>query len=253
VELGLEGRTALITGASAGIGIGIAEALAEEGVRLVLAGRNRAALEAVAAELENSRGGRPAVVVGELTDPAAPARIAREAAALLGGPVDILVNNAGGSRPLPAEANDAFWEEARTLNFEAPRRLTEALLPAMRAAGWGRVVNLTGALYGKALNAAGPQKAALLAWSRALAFTEAPHGITVNCVAPGRIDSVQIRERLHPTAASREAFIRDNIPMGRFGEPRELGDLVAFLCSPRAGYISGAHIPVDGGAVRMAV
>jgi 3-oxoacyl-[acyl-carrier protein] reductase len=131
--------------------------------------------------------------------------------------------------------------------------VTKSILPAMKANGYGRIVNITGALYGKSINGAGPSKAALLAWSRALSFELAAHGITVNCVAPGRINSVQILERLHPTETSRAAFIRDNIPAGRFGEPEELGALVAFLASPLAGYISGAHIPVDGAAVRIAV
>jgi 3-oxoacyl-[acyl-carrier protein] reductase len=88
---------------------------------------------------------------------------------------------------------------------------------------------------------------------RALSFELVPHGITVNCVAPGRINTVQILERLHPTEASRQAFIRDNIPAGHFGEPEELAAIVAFLASPLADYISGAHIPVDGGALRIAV
>lgn len=96
-------------------------------------------------------------------------------------------------------------------------------------------------------------KAALLTWSRALAFELAPFGITVNCIAPGRINSVQILEKLHPTAESRADFIKQNIPAGRFGEPVELGALAAFLASPLAGYINGTHIPVDGGAVRIAV
>ncbi|MGE0706142.1 MAG: SDR family NAD(P)-dependent oxidoreductase, partial [Vicinamibacterales bacterium] len=121
------------------------------------------------------------------------------------------------------------------------------------AAGFGRIVNISGAIFGKAIYGAGPSKAALLAWSRAQSFVLAPHGITVNCVAPGRFNSVQILERLHPTEASRAAFILDNIPAGRFGEPEELGVLVAFLASPVAGYISGAHIPVDGASVRIAV
>ena len=180
--------------------------------------------------------------------------IADAALTLLGGRVDILVNNAGGSRPLGnADDTDAFWDEAHALNFASARRIAKPLIGPMRAAGFGRVVNITGAIFGKAINGAGPSKAALLAWSRQLSFELAPAGITVNCVAPGRINSVQILERLHPTEASRAAFIRDNIPAGRFGEPEELGALVAFLASPLAGYISGAHIPVDGAGVRIAV
>jgi 3-oxoacyl-[acyl-carrier protein] reductase len=254
MDLKLNGRTALVTGASAGIGIGIAECLAREGVRLVLAGRNAKALEEVAERVRALGSPNVATVAADIATEGGCRKVVAESLAALGGRVDILVNNAGGSRPLgTAEETEAFWEEAHALNFASARRITKPLLASMKASGFGRIVNITGALYGKAINGAGPSKAALLAWSRALSFELAPHGITVNCVAPGRINSVQILERLHPTPAAREAFIRENIPAGRFGEPEELGVLVAFLASPLAGYISGAHIPVDGAAVRIGV
>ncbi|MGE3918258.1 MAG: SDR family NAD(P)-dependent oxidoreductase [Hyphomicrobiaceae bacterium] len=254
MDLRLEGRTALVTGASAGIGIGIAVCLAREGVRLALAGRNREALADVAAKVRAAGAPMAAIVMGDVATSAGCKEVADGALEALGGRVDILVNNAGGSRPLgQSEETEAFWEEAHALNFASARRVTKPLLAPMKAAGFGRIVNITGAIFGKAINGAGPSKAALLAWSRAQSFELAPHGITVNCVAPGRINSVQILERLHPTEASRAAFILDNIPAGRFGEPEELGVLVAFLASPVAGYISGAHIPVDGASVRIAV
>jgi len=254
MDLAIAGRTALVTGASAGIGVGIAECLAKEGVRLVLAGRNRDALDGVARRALDLGAAGAAVVLGDVATVAGCKTVVGDALAALGGRVDILVNNAGASRPLGTrEETEAFWEEAHALNFASARRITMALVGPMKAAGFGRIVNITGAIFGKAINGAGPSKAALLAWSRALSFELAPAGITVNCVAPGRINSVQILERLHPTEASRAQFIKDNIPAGRFGEPEELGALVAFLASPLAGYISGAHIPVDGGGVRIAV
>jgi 3-oxoacyl-[acyl-carrier protein] reductase len=254
MDLRMKGMTALVTGASAGIGVGIAECLAREGVRVAIAGRNRKALEELGTRIRDLGATEACILTGDVATEAGCQMIASAALEALGGRVDILVNNAGGSRPLgQAEETEAFWEEAHALNFASARRITKPLLPAMKSNGFGRIVNITGAIYGKAVNAAGPSKAALLAWSRQLSFELAPSGITVNCVAPGRINSVQILERLHPTHASREAFIRDNIPAGRFGEPQELGVLVAFLASPLAGYISGAHIPVDGGAVRIAV
>lgn len=254
MDLRLAGRTALVTGASAGIGTGIAACLAREGVRLALAGRNRDALARVAEEARSLGAAEVQVVVGDVATRDSCEAVAESALAALGGRVDILINNAGGSRPLgQGEETEEFWEEAHALNFASARRIAKRLIPPMKAARFGRIVNITGAIFGKAINGAGPSKAALLAWSRQLSFELAPFGITVNCVAPGRINSVQILERLHPTEASRAAFIRDNIPAGRFGEPEELGALVAFLASPLAGYISGAHIPVDGGAVRIAV
>jgi 3-oxoacyl-[acyl-carrier protein] reductase len=254
MDLKLAGRTALVTGASAGIGIGITGCLAREGMRLVLAGRNRDALERVASRATELGAQSVAIAIGDIATPEGCEDVVASALTELGGRVDVLVNNAGGSRPLgQAEETEAFWEEAQALNFSSARRITKPLLAPMKNNGFGRIINITGALYGKSINGAGAAKAALVAWARALSFELAPHGITINCVAPGRINSVQILERLHPTEASREAYIRDNIPMGRFGEPEELGALVAFLASPLAGYISGAHIPVDGGAVRIAV
>ena len=193
------------------------------------------------------------VVIGDVATIDGARAITDGASAALGGRVDILINNVGSSRPLKGEETEAFWAEAFDLNFASSRRVTGRIVPGMKAAGFGRIVNITGALYGKAINGAAPSKAALLSWSRALGFELAPHGITVNCVAPGRINSVQILQRLHPTGESRAAFIRDNIPIGRFGEPTELGNLVAFLASPLASYISGANIPVDGGSVRIGV
>jgi len=254
MDLKLAGRTALVTGASAGIGTGITACLAREGMRLVLAGRNRDALERATSRATELGAQSAAIAVGDIATAEGCSDVVASALAELGGRVDVLVNNAGGSRPLgQAEESEAFWEEAQALNFSSARRITKPLLAPMKANGFGRIINITGALYGKSINGAGAAKAALVAWARALSFELAPHGITINCVAPGRINSVQILERLHPTEASREAYIRDNIPMGRFGEPEELGALVAFLASPLAGYISGAHIPVDGGAVRIAV
>ncbi|MBS0240689.1 MAG: SDR family oxidoreductase [Proteobacteria bacterium] len=254
MDLKLGGRTALITGASAGIGSGIARCLAREGCALILAGRKLEALHEVASEARSLGATSVSVVTGDVTSQDGCARLASEALAASNGRIDILVNNAGASRPLGgAEETEEFWEEAHALNFSSARRIAQPLTGPMKAAGFGRIVNITGALYGKAINGAGVAKAGLVAWSRAMAFELAPYGVTVNCVAPGRIHSTQIDERLHPTEASRQAFIRDNIPMGRFGQPDELGALVAFLASPVAGYISGAHIPVDGGAVRIAV
>ena len=173
-------------------------------------------------------------------------RIAAEAEAALGH-VDILVNNAGGSRPLPTDAADAAWDEAFALNFTAARRLTEALLPAMRQRKWGRIVSISGSMEPRSLNAASAAKAALHLWAKGLACDVAADGVTINTIPPGRINSAQILNRLHPTQEARDAFIAKNIPIGYFGEPEDIGHLVAFLASPQARYITGAVIPVDGG------
>lgn len=246
MDLQLEGRTALVTGASMGIGAGIARVLAREGVRVAITARRTELLEQLASEIDTAGGSRPVIVVGDITDATDVARIATEATAAL-GQIDILVNAAGASRPIKPDAPDAEWDDAFALNFTAARRLTQALLPAMRARRWGRVINISGSVEPRSLNAATAAKAALHTWAKGLACDVAPDGVTVNTIPPGRINSEQILTRLHPTEENRQAFIAKMIPIGYFGEPEDIANLVAFLASPLARYITGAVMPVDGG------
>lgn len=252
MQLDLTGRSALVTGATTGIGRGIAEVLAAEGVRLAISGRRGGALGDVADAIAAKDLRRPLCLAGDLMDPKTVASIAAEALTTLGGRVDILVNAAGASSPFTDQDDDAIWDDSLALNFATARRLTNALVPAMREARWGRVINLTGAMVAPGLNAGGAAKAALNSWSRTMAITLAPYGITVNAIAPGRINSEQIATRLHPTPESREAYIARFIPTGYFGEPEDIAHLVAFLASPLARYVNGAAIPVDGAMLRIA-
>ena len=251
MDLQLKDKTCLVTGASSGIGRATAMALAAEGARIIASARSLEALQPLAAALAEATGRDAILVAADLSRDDGPEILAREALARAGH-VDVLVNNAGGSRPSDGEIGEAVWSESFTLNFGSARRLTERLVPGMRERRWGRIVNLTGAIVAKVPNAASPAKAALESWSKTAAALYAPDGITVNCVAPGRIDSAQVRDRLHPTAESRRAFIAQNIPAGRFGEAEEAAALIAFLASGPASYVTGATIPVDGGGMRLA-
>lgn len=240
----------MVTGASRGIGRAIARGLAMEGVRVATVARRLQLLEELAAEIA-ARGGEPPVLIeGDFYPAGASEAIAARAADLLGR-VDILINAAGGSRPLPFEADKAQWEEGMTLNFWRIRELTHAVIPGMQAQRWGRIINLTGTSEPRMLNAAFAAKAAVHVWAKGLSREVAGAGITINSIQPGRIHSEQIGKR-YPTKESVAEFAAAEIPMGRFGEPEELADLAIFLCSPRAGYITGTVVPVDGGMFRFA-
>jgi 3-oxoacyl-[acyl-carrier protein] reductase len=137
------------------------------------------------------------------------------------------------------------------VNFIRLRELSHAAIPGMRERGYGRIVNITGSSEPRNLNAANSAKAAVHAWSKGLSREIAQHGITINCIQPGRIISEQIL-RMHPTEEDRRKFAEENIPARRFGEAEELANLAIFLASPRASYITGTVIPVDGGMSRFA-
>jgi 3-oxoacyl-[acyl-carrier protein] reductase len=243
VELHLEGRTALVTGASMGIGRGIAKALAAEGVRLAVVARRRNLLE----ELEKEIQAKLVIIEQDFMQEGAPERIA--GAALQGlGSVEILVNNAGGSRKFSLDSSEAQWEEAMTLNFTRQRQLAHRLLGQMMARKWGRIINITGKSEPEGLNGAFAAKAAMHAWAKGLSREVGRHGITVNSIPPGRIMSEQILRNYPPEYRRKQS--EEEIPVGEYGQPEDIANLVCFLASPRARYITGAVIPVDGGLRR---
>jgi 3-oxoacyl-[acyl-carrier protein] reductase len=243
VELGIQGRTALVTGASMGIGRGIATALAREGVRLAVVARRRELLGDLERELQT----KLVIIQCDFLKPDAPETIAKAALDGLGS-VDILVNNAGGSRRFTLDATEAQWEEALMLNFTRQRQLTHRLLAQMIERKWGRIINITGKSEPEGLNGAFAAKAAMHSWAKGLSREVGKHGITVNCVPPGRIISEQILRNYPPEFRKRES--EEDIPVGEYGQPADIANLVCFLASPLARYITGAVIPVDGGLRR---
>lgn len=244
MELGLEGRTAIVCGASAGIGLGIAEALAGEGANVVMLARRRDLLEREAARLG------ALAVPGDVTVPADLERLVATTVEAFGG-IDILVLNSGGPPRGPAVGLTAEQVEAAVrLLLGSAVRLTGLCLPHLERSGHGRIVVVTSSTVKEPVDGlvlSNAVRPGVVGWAKTLSRELGPQGITVNCIAPGRIDTERIRE-VFPEGPT-EAFL-EAIPLRRLGAPRELGDVVAFLCSDRAAYVTGTVIPVDGGLVR---
>ena len=250
MDLQLKGKTALVTGASQGIGRAIAKGLAAEGVKICIAARRRELLEALAKEIVAAGGTPPHIAVVDVMEEGSPQKLVQETLKGL-GQIDILINCAGGSRPpIPVDAPESEWSEVMTLNFIRVRQLTHAALADMIKHKWGRIINITGKSEPDGLLAATPAKAAMHGWAKGLSREVGQHGITVNCIPPGRIMSEQIRRKYTPEFRAKQS--KEEIPMGRYGEPEELACLAVFLASPVAGYITGAVMPVDGGLRRYA-
>lgn len=250
MDLHLSGKTALVTGASAGIGRAIARGLAREGAKVALTARRIGLLTELAEEMA-ADGAAPAVLLeSDLAEDFAPEHLVAEAARRLGS-VDILVNAAGGSRPVAIDASHETWDEGMTLNFFRVREITHAAIPGMIARNWGRVINITGTSEPRGINVANAAKAAVHAWAKGLSREVAGFGITVNSIQPGYVLSEQMR-RMYPTDQLRREVAGRDVPLGRFGSAEELADVAVFLASPRASYVTGTAVHVDGGMSRFA-
>lgn len=252
MDLGLKDKVAIVTGASRGIGRAIALALAGEGARVVMCARNAPDLEAAVRDAQ-ARGGAATGVTADVTTPAGVAAIVDAAVAAYGG-VDVVVNNVGGSGARDfAATDDADLQAILDRNLFPALRVSRAALPHLRARGG--VVVMIASVYGRE-SGGGPSynvaKAAEISLAKAMARDLAKDGIRVLSVAPGSIlfpgGGWDRRQKADPDGIA--AFVAREIPAGRFGRPEEIGDVVAFLCSPRAGWITGACIPVDGGQSR---
>jgi 3-oxoacyl-[acyl-carrier protein] reductase len=248
MDLGIEGRTALVMAASKGIGRGIAEALVREGARVSISSRSEESLREAADQMDAGVGVFPA----DTGDLERLRELPGEVADRL-GPVEILVTNTGGPPGGGALDNSLDeWEQAFRSLVLAPRVLIEQVLPGMRERGWGRIVNVSSSSIREpigGLTLSNANRLAALGLLETLADEIAGDGITVNTVATGMFATDRLVER-HGSLDTAEAAAKERIPARRLGTPEEYGDLVAFLCSERAAYLTGAVIPLDGGLLR---
>jgi 3-oxoacyl-[acyl-carrier protein] reductase len=250
MNLGLEGTSAIVCGASSGMGLAIADALAREGCAVTMLARDPDRLAAAAASVREALAVpadvRDEAALGDAVDRTVAAR----------GRLDIVVNNAGGPPPGSFESTPPeAWLEAFELSLHSAVRLTRLALPHLRRSGRGRVVNITSSSVREPIpnlmlsNAIRP---GVVGWAKSLAHELGSAAITVNTIAPGKIDTPRVRELWQSQEDPRKAERNDlaAIPARRLGRPDEVGAAVAFLCSTQAAYVSGVVLPVDGGALR---
>jgi 3-oxoacyl-[acyl-carrier protein] reductase len=244
MDLGLRGRTAIVCGASAGMGLAIAEALAEEGANVAMFARRRDVLEREAERLGALS------VRGDVTTPRDLERLVERTLEAFGG-VDIVVNNSGGPPRKPALGlGPEDYESAIELLLMSAIRLTNLCLPHLEGSGHGRIVNITSSTVREPtdhLALSNVVRPSVIGWAKTLSRELGPRGVTVNSIAPGRIDTERIRE-VYPDGPSEDDL--KTIPLRRLGTPREVADVVCFLASDRAAYVTGAVIAVDGGLTR---
>ena len=244
MDLGLTGLTAVVCGASSGIGLGIAESLAREGANVVMFARRQELLEREAERM----GG--IAVAGDVTSAEDLERLVQTAVDTYGG-VDILFNNSGGPHAVVAsQIDDAKLEAAVQLLLVSIVRLTGLCLPHLERSPQGRILTVTSSTVREPIDnlaLSNTIRPGIAGWSKSLARELGPTGMTVNCIAPGRIDTARIRE-VYPDGPT-EADLA-TIPLGRLGTTREIGDVAAFLCSERASYVSGIVVLVDGALTR---
>ncbi len=259
MDLGIKGKVALVIASSRGLGQAMAVSLAREGVKVAVTGRNAQGLQR-SVELIESAGGTALALTWDLSDAALTDRLITQVEQEL-GPIDILINNTGGPPPTPAAGQDpVLWQKSFNDMVLSLISITDRVLPGMRQRGWGRIITSTtsGAVAPiKNLAISNTLRAALLAWSKTLSAEVAADGVTVNVIMPGRIATDRLRQ-LDEARATRENISYDSvvqaslkqIPLGRYGDPKEYGDVATFLASQNASFITGTVMRVDGGQIQ---
>jgi len=257
MDLQLQGKTALVLASSKGLGKACALALAREGADVIITARNQDVLDATAAEIRSLGKGKVLALASDVRDANAAASLVTAAAGAFGR-IDILVNNAGGPPFGPFETFDeTAWQSAFELNLLSAVRFSRLVIPHMRKAGGGRIINIISLsvktfLAGSVLSTS--MRMGVAGMAKLLSDEVGPDNITVNNVAPGLILTDRVKDSLPPHPPGEEERLlaerARSIPVRRIGRPEELADLVTFLASPLAGYITGATIPIDGGAIR---
>ncbi len=260
MDLGLSGRTALVCGASAGLGRAIAHALAAEGAGVAICSRSEERIGAARDSIERETGATVVALAADLTDPAGVERAVRGAEDGL-GPIDILVTNTGGPPSGPFEDHSAeVWRHAVAQNLESVVNLVRAVLPGMKERRWGRILNVTSISVKQpvaGLILSNSIRAAVTGFAKTIANEAAPFGVTVNCVLPGYTRTERLVDLAEAVSRRTGGSVQEayaswerEVPMGRLGEPEELGALAAFLASERAGYVTGQSVAVDGGWIK---
>lgn len=255
----LRGRCALVCGASQGIGLAIAQALAARGAQVVLMARRHAALEAALTTLKQDSDQQHSLLVGDLNDyesllPPLHALLHRH-------PIEICINNSAGPAPGSLlQADRDVLSQAFRQHVLASHALAQALVPGMRAVGYGRIINIISTSVKEPIPGIGVSntiRGAMAAWAKTLATELGPDRITVNNVLPGYTETPRVAQIVEARAQAQgstheqvRAEMRQHVPLGRFAEPHEVAQAVAFLASPAAGYVNGINLPVDGGRTR---
>lgn len=260
MDLGLQGKAAIVCGSAQGIGFAIARELAQEGALVTITSRKAEKLEAAAKRLKDMTGADVLVIPGDWTKAADNERVVSETVAKRGR-LDVLVNN-DGAPPLGdlMSFDDAAWQKALERNFLSAVRMTRLCVPHMQKHKWGRIINITATSAKSPLPQYGLSVATwsgLFGFAKTLSLEIAGDGITVNTILPGRIDTerleIVLRFEAERSGRDLEEMIAEDvkrIPVGHAGEPEDIGALAAFLCSTRAGYITGTTIQADGGTIR---